>query len=313
MNANIWFTVGLLLFIHTCFSQDLIRSNDVVNALPLCTFEQINVQGVTAFDEISEGINSTHKIDAVLISNRPLWLVFKPKEAVRWSFVITPENPLDDLDFIVFESSNIASSIEELSEVRFMSSGANAGTSLWNSIQCLGPTGLKDGALDKIEFQGCREGDDNFLAPVPLEKDKYYYLMINNYSSEAAYSISFDQQVELEDLSDKISISENVILPSSNALCGVRTTVSDERRSAVVIFPNPVQKYLTVRLENTTFLNEKEVLSFNIIDESGKSVLKSHQAFSSTMKINVSSLTQGNYFIYFENGEELIRKQFHKM
>ncbi len=314
MNTNICFTVLLLFFIHTCFSQELIRSNDVANALPLCSFEQINVQGVTALDVVSEEINSAHKLDAVLISNRPLWLVFKSKEAVEWTFTITPDDPLDDLDFIVFESRDIANSIEDLYEVRFMSSGANAGSSVWNSIDCLGATGLKEGSEDKIEFQGCNEGDDNFLAPIPLEKSKYYYVMINNYSGEAAYTITFDQQeIDLEDLSDRFSLSDNVVLPSSNALCGVGTTVQDEEILQVAIFPNPVRDLLSIEFDNTPELSDGDQLRFNIIDESGRSVLKSQQVFSPTLKIDVSTLIQGNYFIYFENGEELIRKQFHKM
>jgi hypothetical protein len=65
-----------------------------------------------------------------------------------------------------------------------------------------------------------------------------------------------------------------------------------------VIFPNPVQGMLNLRLSP-----EFESCSYRIMDLTGKIVLEGLSANQSTLEINTENLSQGCYVIHYMNGD----------
>ncbi len=119
------------------------------------------------------------------------------------SFVLTPNNPSDDLDFAVYELPNGLSDCTDKILLRCMASGEQGGcpTSVWEP--CTGPTGLSLSSSDLIELPGCNvnhpcvelptgQDDDNFIAGIDMEAGNAYALLVNNYTrSGDGFSISF--------------------------------------------------------------------------------------------------------------------------
>ena len=60
------------------------------------------------------------------------------------------------------------------------------------NLPCLGPTGLRAGDTDLVEFRGCDPGDNNFLAPLNMIAGESYGLLVNNFSESGfGFSIEF--------------------------------------------------------------------------------------------------------------------------
>ena len=103
------------------------------------------------------------------------------------TFILTPLNASDDLDFVVFEVNGLQE-CDGKSELRCMASGDFVFPS-----PCMGPTGLAEGETDTSEPSGCSlSSQSNFLAPLDMTEGATYALMINNFSGTGnGFSIEF--------------------------------------------------------------------------------------------------------------------------
>ena len=103
-------------------------------------------------------------------------------------FTLTPTNPGDDLDFVVYELPNGIGNCADKEVLRCMASG-----SFTLPSPCMGPTGLAAGSTDFSEQSGCvGAGDDNFLAPLDMVSGTSYALLINNFTSTGnGFNIDF--------------------------------------------------------------------------------------------------------------------------
>ena len=114
------------------------------------------------------------------------WFIWTAANNGLLSFTLTPNNPEDDLDFIVYEL--VGNNCSNKQVLRCMASG-DFGTS---GPPCMGPTGLANGFTDTEELIGCNPGDDNFLAPLQMEIASTYALMVNNFTSTGnGFSLTF--------------------------------------------------------------------------------------------------------------------------
>ncbi len=120
------------------------------------------------------------------------WYKWICKDAGSLTFTLTPLNPVDDLDFWVYELPNGVDDCSGKLPLLCMASGEiqNAPTSDW--IRCHGPTGLRSGETDDHENAGCDAGDNNFIRPLQMEAGKAYALVILNFSqSKAGFAVTF--------------------------------------------------------------------------------------------------------------------------
>ncbi|MEZ5057866.1 MAG: gliding motility-associated C-terminal domain-containing protein [Saprospiraceae bacterium] len=120
------------------------------------------------------------------------WYKWICKDPGQLTFNLTPLNPVDDLDFWVYELPNGVDDCTDKIPLMCMASGAVQGTPISNWIRCHGPTGLRMGETDDHENCGCAPGDNNYIMPLQMEAGKAYALVVMNFSSSGSgFEMSF--------------------------------------------------------------------------------------------------------------------------
>ncbi len=120
--------------------------------------------------------------DCSTSENQSFWLKWTCDQPGSLTFTLKPLKPQDDLDFILFDLSNV-SSCGGKAPLRCMFAGEEAGEPLENWRLCMGQTGLREKEADSFEDCGCDKTKNNFLKPLIMQHKKSYALLINNYSS----------------------------------------------------------------------------------------------------------------------------------
>ena len=171
-------------------------SGDCATAVILCdkspfTVESVNGEGVDPFEITNSGCNNNLN-GCTLVESSSSWYKWTCKDAGSLTFNLTPLNPNDDLDFILYELPNGLNDCGTKQEIRCMASGEVVGqpVSVWQP--CTGATGLRQGESDGGESCGCDPGDNNYVAAVNMVPGRSYALVINNFtSSGSGFSIDF--------------------------------------------------------------------------------------------------------------------------
>lgn len=165
------------------YNAPVIPTSDCPEASILCDKSPFVVQSVTG-----AGSDITELDDATCFSNgtpsvnnesNSTWFTWICDQAGPLEFTLTPNNPSDDLDFVVYELPNGIGDCGNKIPLRCMASGDFVFPS-----KCMGPTGLKAGETDVSEPAGCGlASQSNYLAPLLMEAGKAYALGINNFTS----------------------------------------------------------------------------------------------------------------------------------
>ncbi|GAA5220743.1 hypothetical protein GCM10025777_13730 [Membranihabitans marinus] len=167
--------------------------SDCPTATVLCDKSTLIVNQLAGSGDIrDEADNSCLDIDPTTNSDdgnsevSSVWFKWVARNDGDLTFILDPINPTDDLDFAVYELPNGIDNCSDKNILRCMASGEVVGAdfSVWEP--CTGPTGLRTGSTDDLEWRGCDNGDDNFLAPLQMETGKSYALVVNNFSASGA-------------------------------------------------------------------------------------------------------------------------------
>ncbi len=145
--------------------------SDVVTASILCDKKSFIVQNVTGSGKVSNEFKDAPCLADGFTNSETnsTWFKWTCKDAGSLTFVLTPLNAPDDLDFALYELKGDLNTTDR--------------TLLrCEAASCKGQTGLKEGVTDISEPPNCDQGQDNWLAPVQLEAGKNYLLGINNFT-----------------------------------------------------------------------------------------------------------------------------------
>lgn len=157
-------------------------SSDCPTGSILCDKSGFAVQSVTG-----AGFNTSEMDDATCFSGgapvnneiNSTWFKWICDQSGTLTFTLTPNNPGDDLDFVVYELPNGINSCNGKILQRCMASGES-----FIPSPCMGPTGLKNGESDISEDAGCSTpGKNNFIKPLDMVSGKAYALVVNNFTS----------------------------------------------------------------------------------------------------------------------------------
>lgn len=165
------------------YNAPVIPTSDCPLASILCDKSSFVVQSVTgAGQDITELDDATcfnNGVPTVNNESNSTWFTWICDQAGPLEFTLTPNNPVDDLDFVLYELPNGIADCSNKQVLRCMASGDFIFPS-----KCMGPTGLKAGETDVDEPAGCANANQsNFLAPLQMEAGKTYALGINNFTS----------------------------------------------------------------------------------------------------------------------------------
>lgn len=169
-------------------------SSDCNTGVILCDKSPFTVEQVTGVgndpNEINDVLCAT--LSCPLGESGSAWYKWTCDQAGLLTFTLSPLNPADDLDFVLYELPNGIDNCDDKFDLRCMASGEVVGAdfSVWEP--CTGPTGLADGQTDVGETCGCDAGDDNYIAPINMEAGVSYALVVNNFSQSGnGFTVEF--------------------------------------------------------------------------------------------------------------------------
>lgn len=169
-------------------------SSDCNTGVVLCDKNPFSVDFVQGVGADPNEIDNTgcDNITCDIAESSSAWYKWTCDLPGTLTFTLTPLDPDDDLDFLVFELPSGLEDCSDKIELRCMASGENIQDppSVWEI--CKGPTGLNLASTDMSESCGCQPGDDNFIAAINMEAGKSYALVINNFSdSGTGFSVEW--------------------------------------------------------------------------------------------------------------------------
>lgn len=169
-------------------------SSDCPTGVILCDKSPFTVAQISgAGNDANElGNVSCSTFSCPLTESGSVWYKWTCDEPGSLTFTLTPLNPVDDLDFVLYELPNGVNDCNGKFDLRCMASGEVVGAdfSVWEP--CTGATGLSEGETDTGEGCGCTPGDNNFVAPIEMEAGKSYALVVNNFSQSGnGFSVEF--------------------------------------------------------------------------------------------------------------------------
>lgn len=164
-------------------------SSDCPSAVILCDKSPFSVEHAIGEGSDAGEVDPSACLQTEIASS---WYRWTCKDAGTLTFVLTPNNPSDDIDFAVYELPNGIGDCDNKQIVRCEAAGENVGEPFSSWEICTGATGLSLSETDVTEVPGCPLGQNNFVAALDMEVGKSYALLINNFSeSGSGFSIEF--------------------------------------------------------------------------------------------------------------------------
>jgi hypothetical protein len=173
-------TGSFKLCINT-FSPVKSPESDCIDGVILCNKDEFFVEKIEGVGDDTNEVNGSC-IQTELAS---VWYRWTCKDAGKLSFIITPNNKPDDIDFAVYELQSL-DGCGSKRPIRCMASGETIGSSADFNSPCFGETGLSLTSNDLQEDPGCQPGDDNFVAAIDMQVGVSYALVINNFSQSGS-------------------------------------------------------------------------------------------------------------------------------
>jgi SprB repeat/CHU_C Type IX secretion signal domain/PKD domain len=190
-------------------------SSDCPTASILCDKSPFVVRSVTGAGRDTREMNDASCFSGGSPTNfesNSTWFVWRVSQAGNLTFTLTPLNPLDDLDFVLYRLPNGIGNCGGKQLVRCMASGESQGQ---NSDRCLGPTGLRVGASGTSMPSGCPTAASNaWLSPVNMSVGEVYALVVNNFSNTGnGFSIDFGGSVQFQGPEAKFTTKPEAVCP----------------------------------------------------------------------------------------------------
>lgn len=169
-------------------------SGDCPTGVVLCDKSSFTVPKVVGVGSVANEIGNVgcNGPGCMITESSSTWYKWTCRDAGTLTFTLTPLNPADDLDFVVYELPGGIDNCGNKVPIRCMASGENVSQPLTNWIQCTGATGLRAGETDANETCGCPAGNNNFLAPINMVAGRSYALVVNNFSNSGdGFTVEF--------------------------------------------------------------------------------------------------------------------------
>jgi len=169
-------------------------SGDCPTAVVLCDKSSFTVPKVVGTGSQNDEIGNVgcNGPSCVITESSSTWYKWTCRDAGTLTFSLSPLNPADDLDFVVYELPGGLDNCNSKNPIRCMASGENVGQPMASWLPCTGPTGLRTGETDTNETCGCPSGNNNFIAPINMVAGRSYALVVNNFSNSGdGYTVSF--------------------------------------------------------------------------------------------------------------------------
>lgn len=154
-------------------------SGDCPTAIVLCDKSPFNVQAIAGPGNDPQEMDDAACFGGIDIEFNSAWYAFTAANNGTLEFTLTPNNPGDDLDFVVYRLPNGIGDCSGKILERCMAAG-----DIDASSPCMGPTGLNAASTATEHAPGCITPDDNnFLRFMDLQAGSSYVLVVNNFTA----------------------------------------------------------------------------------------------------------------------------------
>jgi hypothetical protein len=161
---------------------------------------------------------------------------------------------------------------------------------------------VENNILDKWEYTSCDNGgcyallpDSALVGPLADTVPGYIRLTVNpRDQAGTSTAIIYVYNVKYPDDGQLVTLE---------VIASGYTAIGEIENEAIRVFPNPVSEYIT--LDNTSLFGS----DFELVDLTGKAVVKDFIGASQSKTYNLSSYARGVYFIRFQNDAELKSKK----
>ncbi len=263
--TSILFCIFIAIALQSQIKVD--PKTDCKDAIVLCNKLPLEISFT---DSIGSVVNEITKDDCLLEEYASSWFKWICDIPGTLTFIITPENANDDLDFMIFALDVNDENCSMKKTIRCMGSS------------CKGPTGLSETDIDTLENFNCDPGENGFLKSIEMQKGNSYAMVINNFSlSGFGYKISFAGQGTFLDQCTNAIRAENL--------------------EDVLLFPNPTNHGLKIEAKS------KNIDFIIIYDTKGKLLWQGKHELTN---LDFSQLPIGVYIvkIFIKNNTIITKK-----
>lgn len=168
-------------------------SGDCPTAIPLCDKRSFNVPAVAGPGTDPSEMDEAPCFLGVGTETNSTWYAFTAANNGTLEFRLSPNNPGDDLDFVVYRLPNGMGDCTGKIVERCMAAGDFVANS-----PCMGPTGLNATSTSIEHGPGCMLPDDNnFLRFLDVLEGETYALVVNNFTSSGnGFQVDWGGSVE---------------------------------------------------------------------------------------------------------------------
>lgn len=211
-----------VLALSLLLSFQLIAQNqDCVTSLNLLTKDSITVAEINGSGDVDDTFDNDCLFGDAPFESQSSWYTFTAYTAGNFFFTIKPINPTDDLDFYLLKAT--AETCESAISVR---------CSATSCVGDNGHTGMSPDDEDLFEDVNCEADENRFTKDVDLNKGDVYYLLINNFTGNAGYTIVFCGTATLS--ADDVVCSND---PLNQDIYAAKN---------YIVSPNPVMDYISI-------------------------------------------------------------------
>lgn len=143
---------------------------DCITGSVLCDKSPFVVQAVSGSGDEPDEANGSCLGTWSASENQSTWFKWTAANDGTLTFTISPLNPSDDLDFVLYEIT-ATDGVCVKTQLRCM------------ATSCQGPTGLNLESTDLEEDLNCETGEDGFVKFIDMIEGHSYTLMVNNFSN----------------------------------------------------------------------------------------------------------------------------------
>ncbi len=225
----------------------------------------------------------------VMQEYEPVWIEWNVNSGGLLTFVLTPQNDEQDLDFLVYKF-NTDNNCDDKELIRCMATGAGMEPTPDEIERCGGATGLMLGETDVEEMLACSAGDNNFLAPLETNSGDRYVMLVNDFGgSDLGFTLDFGGTSELD--------------------CITMTTVptidlENNESSLFHVFPSISQGLFSLEIDEK--LLDSELYIYNTL---GCEVYSNPSIKNKQQQINLTNMPNGVYMVVVKKDNHISSKR----
>ena len=288
----------LLLAAFPCCLSAQTSTADCAHALFVCDKNPLLVQALPDAGQQDESA-TVPCLTAPLAETNSIWLTWQVAEAGTLEFSILPDDPKNDLDFVLYRLKSPGDCTDK-EALRCMAAGPSLGQAESPLNTCTGATGLRSTSAGSNQSSGCAAGTDNFLSPAEVQQGERYALWINNFRSKGGVTVEWGGTVVFQPVPTSCQPTSDAPAP----IAEVALHLSDP-------FPNPTNDRVYIRLSSDRGRNgQVELLHVN--GQIERSTSFDLPPGGGLIELPVTALNPGVWFVRVRTGDAVHLAHFCK-